>query len=103
MYKRLNSTGTLIQKTNHGGSSMDSMYYIGLDVHKKTISYCIKKASGQIHREGWPGISRSTGSDPRNHGRSISDTVTENFLFYFHLAFNEPTTSSQTSWGSFTE
>jgi hypothetical protein len=22
---------------------MDSMYYIGLDVHKKTISYCIKK------------------------------------------------------------
>ena len=31
---------------------MDSMYYIGLDVHKKTISYCIKDASGQVHREG---------------------------------------------------
>ena len=31
---------------------MDSMYYIGLDVHKKTISYCIKYASGQVHREG---------------------------------------------------
>ena len=28
------------------------MYYIGLDVHKKTISYCIKDASGQVHREG---------------------------------------------------
>ncbi len=23
------------------------MYYIGLDVHKKTISYCVKDASGQ--------------------------------------------------------
>jgi len=28
------------------------MYYIGLDVHKKTISYCVKDRSGQIHREG---------------------------------------------------
>ena len=25
------------------------MYYIGLDVHKKTISYCVKDASGQVH------------------------------------------------------
>jgi transposase len=31
---------------------MDSMYYIGLDVHKKTISYCVKDAGGQIHAEG---------------------------------------------------
>jgi transposase len=28
------------------------MYYIGLDVHKKTISYCIKHLSGEMHREG---------------------------------------------------
>ena len=28
------------------------MYYIGLDVHKKTISYCVKDVSGQIWREG---------------------------------------------------
>ena len=28
------------------------MYYIGLDVHKKTISYCVKDASGQVQREG---------------------------------------------------
>ena len=28
------------------------MYYIGLDIHKKTISYCVKDASGQVHREG---------------------------------------------------
>ena len=31
---------------------MESMYYIGLDVHKKTISYCVKDASGRIHTEG---------------------------------------------------
>jgi transposase len=27
------------------------MCYIGPDIHKKTISYCVKDASGQIHRE----------------------------------------------------
>ncbi len=31
---------------------MESMYYIGLDVHKKTISYCVKDASGQVLQEG---------------------------------------------------
>jgi transposase len=28
------------------------MYYIGLDVHKKTISYCIKRVDGEVHAEG---------------------------------------------------
>jgi len=32
---------------------MESMYYIGLDVHKKTISYCVKDGSGKVHSEGW--------------------------------------------------
>jgi len=31
---------------------MQSMYYIGLDVHKRTISYCVKDVSGRIHGEG---------------------------------------------------
>jgi transposase len=31
---------------------MQTMYYIGLDVHKRTISYCVKEASGAIHAEG---------------------------------------------------
>jgi transposase len=31
---------------------MQSMYYIGLDVHKKTISYCVKDGSGRIHAQG---------------------------------------------------
>ena len=35
------------------------MYYIGLDVHKKTISYCVKDASGQVHREGKIGATRN--------------------------------------------
>jgi hypothetical protein len=37
---------------------MDSMYYIGLDVYKKTISYCVKDASGQVHQEGKVGATR---------------------------------------------
>jgi transposase len=31
---------------------MNAIHYIGLDVHKKTISYCIKTAAGQIVKEG---------------------------------------------------
>jgi hypothetical protein len=34
------------------------MYYIGLDVHKKTISYCVKDVSGQIHRQAQIGATR---------------------------------------------
>jgi hypothetical protein len=30
----------------------DDMYYIGLDVHKRTISYCVKDAAGHVHQEG---------------------------------------------------
>jgi transposase len=30
---------------------MQNMYYIGLDVHKKTISYCVKDGSGKVHAE----------------------------------------------------
>src|SRR5260370_961449 len=44
----------LIQRT----TSEAPMYYIGLDIHKKTISYCVKDASGQIHREGKIGSAR---------------------------------------------
>jgi transposase len=34
------------------------MYFIGLDVHKKTISYCVKDASGHVHQEGKLGATR---------------------------------------------
>jgi len=32
---------------------MGPMYYIGLDVHKQKISYCVKDSSGCIHSDGW--------------------------------------------------
>ena len=32
---------------------MEPMYYIGLDVHKQKISYCVKDGSGKLHSEGW--------------------------------------------------
>jgi len=31
---------------------MDSIHYVGLDVHKKTISYCVKRAAGEVIAEG---------------------------------------------------
>jgi len=32
---------------------MGPMYYIGLDVHKQKISYCVKDSSGKVFAEGW--------------------------------------------------
>jgi transposase len=37
---------------------MNVIHYIGLDVHKKTISYCIKTADGRIVQEGSVAASR---------------------------------------------
>lgn len=31
---------------------MEPMYYSGLDVHKRKISYCVKDSSGKVHSEG---------------------------------------------------
>src|ERR1035438_6577332 len=31
---------------------MQPMYYIGLDVHKRKISYCVKGSSGEAFAEG---------------------------------------------------
>jgi transposase len=30
---------------------MENTHYIGLDVHKKTIDYCVKDGSGRVHAE----------------------------------------------------
>src|SRR6202453_1289532 len=38
---------------------MNAIHYIGLDVRKKTISYCIKTAAGQIVKEGTVAAERS--------------------------------------------
>ncbi len=34
------------------------MYFIGLDVHKKTISFCVKDAAGRVQGEGKIGSTR---------------------------------------------
>ena len=44
-------------ENNLGGSS-ETMYYIGLDVHKKTISYCVKDVAGRVFQEGKIGSTR---------------------------------------------
>jgi hypothetical protein len=31
---------------------MQPMYYIGLDVHRRTLRYCVKDGSGALHTEG---------------------------------------------------
>lgn len=31
---------------------MEALYYVGLDIHKKTIAYCVKRADGTIVEEG---------------------------------------------------
>jgi len=31
---------------------MESIYYIGLDIHKKTIAYCVKRSDGVLIRQG---------------------------------------------------
>jgi transposase len=54
---KLNSAATLIQRTTTE-APRDHMYYIGLDVHKRTISYCVKDAAGHVHREGKIGSTR---------------------------------------------
>ena len=43
---------------NYLGGSSETMYSIGLDVHKRTISYCVKDAAGRVHMEGKIGSTR---------------------------------------------
>ena len=35
-----------------GARELVNMYYAGLDIHKKTISYCVRQADGAILQEG---------------------------------------------------
>ena len=38
---------------------MTSMHFIGLDIHKKTISYCVKDVSGAVLSEGTVAATRA--------------------------------------------
>ena len=42
----------MLAQSATGGEQTDSMHYTGLDVHKKSFSFCIRSADGQIVREG---------------------------------------------------
>ena len=57
MLQKAELSGQADSENNLGGSS-ETMYYIGLDVHKKTISYCVKDAAGCVHQEGKIGSTR---------------------------------------------
>src|SRR6266581_8717572 len=48
---------------------MTSMNYIGLDVHKKTISYCVNDVSGRVQQEG------KIGSTPTRVGLLDEDSA----------------------------
>ncbi len=54
---------------------MNAIHYIGLDVHKKTISFCIKTAAGQIVKEGTlaaeRSVLRSWAGSPSNPGMGL--------------------------------
>ena len=39
---------------------MEGLYYIGLDIHKRTISYCVKKVDGTIVQQGKIAAERKT-------------------------------------------
>ena len=62
------------------------MYYIGLDVHKKTISYCVKEANGHIHAEGKVGATRCELDDwmktrPRPWTVAIEATIFTGWIY----------------------
>src|SRR6185369_3582759 len=40
------------ESNHHEEASMNTIYYIGLDIHKKTIAYCIKKVDGTVADHG---------------------------------------------------
>jgi hypothetical protein len=51
---------------------MGPMYYIGLDVHKQEISYCVKDISGKIYADGWiPARPRTMNRGSRKSGSAL--------------------------------
>lgn len=41
-----------IAQNTHKEASMEGVYYVGLDIHKKMIAYCIKQEDGVVFKEG---------------------------------------------------
>jgi hypothetical protein len=65
---------------NDLGGSSETMYYIGLDVHKKTISYCVKDAAGQTANRKFAPLTLTRiptqhGSKPKDPSASASSRL----------------------------
>ena len=74
---------------NDLGGSSETMYYIGLDVHKKTISYCVKDAAGRVFQEGKIGSTRREldtwiGTMPQPRTIAMEATIFSGWI-YDHL------------------
>jgi hypothetical protein len=70
--QELNSATPLIQRQPRR-LPMESMYYIGLDVHKKLISYCVKDASGRIPDKVARFVAKRTGKNAFYYPRTQRD------------------------------
>src|SRR5208282_940365 len=83
-------TGTLIQGTTTEAPQRTPCIYIGLDVHKATISYSVKDASGQgsWRRQDW-GDALGTGRLDEDSSSTLDSTAREATIFtgwiYDHL------------------
>jgi len=65
------------------------MYYIGLDVHEKTISYCVRDAAGCVNHEGKIGSTRREldariGTLPQPRMMAMEATIFSGWI-YDHL------------------
>jgi len=67
---------------------METMYYIGLDVHKKTISYCVKDCSGRIYAAG--SIPATRLASDMWMLETISSAAISAFFMYSHIVFKSP-------------
>lgn len=47
---------------------MSELYYVGLDIHKRTVSYCVKRFGGKVVREG---VVKATRGDLESWARSL--------------------------------
>jgi len=66
------------------------MYYVGLDIHKKTVSYCVKDAAGTVHGEGTIAATRDALDDwmkalPQPWTAAMEATIFTGWI-YDHLA-----------------
>lgn len=76
-------------------------YFVGFDVHKQVIAYCVKDQQGEIHAEGKVAATRAALEElvkslPRNWKGGMEATMFSHWIFYYlqphagHLAMGHP-------------